>query len=150
MVGELKISNVAQSLAGTTILSFTFTGITGKLIICIICMLFCVCFCNFLMAYYLTGFSLTLSVNLQPASSGSVGVSDGGRRTNASLFGGLSAREKKRLVAQYGDLSNDEDDDEYPFHNVIIAFEYVFRPRTWCEILCVHSRVFPDCCLLVT
>ena len=34
----------------------------------------------------------------------------------ASLIGGLSLSDKKRLVAQYGDLSNDED-DLYPFYS---------------------------------
>ena len=52
-------------------------------------------------------------------------MSDGGRQTNASLFRRLSSGEKKRLVAQYGDLSNDEDDDEYPFHNVIFHIHAV-------------------------
>ena len=55
-------------------------------------------------------------VNIQPVSGGSVGVSDGGREKNVSVFGGLSATEKRRLVARYGDLSNDEEDDEYPSH----------------------------------
>ena len=34
-------------------------------------------------------------------------------------LGVLSPTEKKKLVAQYGDLSNDEDDDVYPSHTLL-------------------------------
>ena len=37
-----------------------------------------------------------------------------GKVARAALVGGLSSSDKRRLVARYGDLSNDEDDDTYP------------------------------------
>ena len=53
-----------------------------------------------------------------PMSGG--GVSAGrsereGREKKSSLLEGLSAKEKQKLVAQYGDLSNDEEDNVYPY-----------------------------------
>ena len=43
-----------------------------------------------------------------PVASGRGGRE--GKKNTDSLSGGLTASDKKRLVAEYGDLSNDEDD----------------------------------------
>lgn len=61
-----------------------------------------------------------LSVNL-PVTSDSVRGSQSARekQKGGHQLGVLSPTEKKKLVAQYGDLSNDEDDDVYPsIHSV--------------------------------
>ena len=66
---------------------------------------------------FLTENCVVLPVDL-PVASG-VREGSGGRRVEKSMMEGLSATEKRRLVAQYGDLSNDEDDDTYPFLHLL-------------------------------
>ena len=60
-----------------------------------------------------------------PVSSKSVGRGRGEReeeRKSGALVGGLTAMEKRKLVSQYGDLSNDEDDDLYPPQMSVVEF----------------------------
>ncbi|CAI8029094.1 Coiled-coil domain-containing protein 43 [Geodia barretti] len=51
-----------------------------------------------------------------PVSNSSRGERDKKRDDPVALIGGLSVSDKKRLVAQYGDLSNDEDELYPPFN----------------------------------
>ena len=56
-----------------------------------------------------------------PVTSDGVRASQSARekQKGGHHLGVLSPTEKKKLVAQYGDLSNDEDDDVYPSHTLL-------------------------------
>ena len=71
-----------------------------------------------------TGFN-DFSVGV-PVSNSSRGERDKKRDDPVALIGGLSVSDKKRLVAQYGDLSNDEDELYPPFNMCVCGRGVLF------------------------
>ena len=86
-----------------------------------------------------TGFN-DFSVSV-PVSNSSRGERDKKRDDPVALIGGLSVSDKKRLVAQYGDLSNDEDELYPPFNVCVCAWGECCR-----KVACVLASGWVTAC----